>query len=268
VVDSQYNLGLLYEAGRGVEKNLREAYRWFAVAANAGDVAAREKQVARKRGLTAPERGGLDRDVSGYRPAPRRRARRPSSSRRPGAWRRPRRCWRAKGYYVGPVDGVASAAFPGVGERLPARSSRSAVALAPKPGFRAGYRLAAGRRQMEPFRRRDGRLEATHGGRRAGGWPRRSRCGARRLWALVQQLERLGRRMAREIAEGCAAKLDAALGVLSARLEASAACDAELTAQVDRLVAEWRSARGKAAADGRPAPSARSWPRAGRTKCR
>jgi TPR repeat protein len=67
--------------------------------------------------------------------------------------------------------------------------------------------------------------------------------------ALVQQLERLGRRMAREqeIAEGRSAELDAALGALSARLEAqvgeSTAREAELTLKVDRLVADLAEAR-------------------------
>src|SRR5205085_1215211 len=67
--------------------------------------------------------------------------------------------------------------------------------------------------------------------------------------ALVQQLERLGRRMAREqeIAEGRSAELDAALAALSERLEvqatASAAREAELTLKVDRLVADLAEAR-------------------------
>lgn len=112
VVDSQYNLGLLYEAGRGVEKNLREAYRWFAVAANAGDASAREKQVEIEGRLTAAERGGLDRDVSGYRPGlaqPRELA---VVIIPPAATLSETQALLArKGYYVGPVDGVATPAF-------------------------------------------------------------------------------------------------------------------------------------------------------------
>lgn len=111
VVDSQYNLGLLYEAGRGVEKNLREAYRWFAVAANAGDVTAREKQVELEARLTPAERGGLDREVSEYRPG----------QAAPGdlalvippaqTLAETQALLARKGYYLGPVDGVASPAL-------------------------------------------------------------------------------------------------------------------------------------------------------------
>ena len=111
VVDSQYNLGLLYEAGRGVEKNLREAYRWFAVAANAGDVTAREKQVELEARLTPAERGGLDHDVSDYRPG----------QAAPGdvalvippaqTLAETQALLARKGYYLGPVDGVASPAL-------------------------------------------------------------------------------------------------------------------------------------------------------------
>jgi localization factor PodJL len=39
-VDSQFNLAVLYESGRGVARNLEEAYLWFALAARSGDLAA------------------------------------------------------------------------------------------------------------------------------------------------------------------------------------------------------------------------------------
>ena len=42
--DSQYNLGVLYARGIGVEKDLAESYKWFALAAKHGD-----KEAARKR---------------------------------------------------------------------------------------------------------------------------------------------------------------------------------------------------------------------------
>src|SRR5262249_36697802 len=35
--DSQYNLGILYARGIGVEQNLAESYKWFALAAQQGD---------------------------------------------------------------------------------------------------------------------------------------------------------------------------------------------------------------------------------------
>ncbi len=44
VADSQYNLGILYARGVGVEQNLPESYKWFALAAQQGD-----KDAAKKR---------------------------------------------------------------------------------------------------------------------------------------------------------------------------------------------------------------------------
>lgn len=74
--------------------------------------------------------------------------------------------------------------------------------------------------------------------------------------SLVQQLDRLGRRMAAEQATALSrgAELDAALTVLTARLEAASAAgavrEAELAARIDRLVAELTEARNAR----RPAP--------------
>ena len=42
--DSQFNLGVLYARGLGVEPNLTESYKWFALAADKGD-----KEAAKKR---------------------------------------------------------------------------------------------------------------------------------------------------------------------------------------------------------------------------
>jgi localization factor PodJL len=49
MADSQYNLGVLYARGIGVEQNLTEAYRWFGLAARGGD-----KESERKRDELAP----------------------------------------------------------------------------------------------------------------------------------------------------------------------------------------------------------------------
>jgi len=111
VIDAQYNLGLLYEAGRGVDRNLREAYRWFSVAANAGDAAAREKQVELEGRLQPAERSGLDRDAAGFQPNT------PAASDLatlvpPAETLAETQVLLArKGYYVGPVDGVATPAL-------------------------------------------------------------------------------------------------------------------------------------------------------------
>jgi TPR repeat protein len=37
LLDSQFNLALLYEQGLGVEQNLLQAYHWYGIAARAGD---------------------------------------------------------------------------------------------------------------------------------------------------------------------------------------------------------------------------------------
>jgi localization factor PodJL len=44
VADSQYNLGILYARGIGVEQNLSESYKWFALAAQQGDQDAGRKR--------------------------------------------------------------------------------------------------------------------------------------------------------------------------------------------------------------------------------
>jgi localization factor PodJL len=44
VTDSQYNLAILYARGIGVEQNLAEAYKWFALAARDGDAEAAKKR--------------------------------------------------------------------------------------------------------------------------------------------------------------------------------------------------------------------------------
>jgi localization factor PodJL len=44
ITDSQYNLGILYARGIGIETNLLESYKWFALAAREGD-----KDSAKKR---------------------------------------------------------------------------------------------------------------------------------------------------------------------------------------------------------------------------
>lgn len=54
--EAQYNLGSLYATGKGVDKNLQEAYKWYSMAAVAGDEAAR-KRVAQMRPIILKEIG-------------------------------------------------------------------------------------------------------------------------------------------------------------------------------------------------------------------
>ena len=44
IADSQYNLAILYARGIGVEQNLTESYKWFALAAANGDADAGKKR--------------------------------------------------------------------------------------------------------------------------------------------------------------------------------------------------------------------------------
>lgn len=108
VVDAQYNLGRMYEAGRGVDRNLREAYRWYSIAANAGDLTARERQLALESQLAPGERSDLDRAVAAFRPGA------PAGGDSaivipPAATVAETQALLARqGYYLGPVDGVAT----------------------------------------------------------------------------------------------------------------------------------------------------------------
>jgi localization factor PodJL len=44
IADSQFNLGILYARGIGVEQNLAESFKWFSLAATQGDVDAGRKR--------------------------------------------------------------------------------------------------------------------------------------------------------------------------------------------------------------------------------
>jgi localization factor PodJL len=65
--DSQYNLGLLYERGVGVEKDAAKAYRWFSLAARAGDTNAQSKQTRLAEALSRQEREQADRETTSWR---------------------------------------------------------------------------------------------------------------------------------------------------------------------------------------------------------
>lgn len=93
VVDAQYNLGMMYEAGRGLEQNAAEARRWYAAAAKAGDSDAAAKladlETSAVRLETTSDAASSERvsvaDTQTY--------------------------LAQQGYYIGPIDGVASPAL-------------------------------------------------------------------------------------------------------------------------------------------------------------
>jgi localization factor PodJL len=69
LVDSQFNLAVLHESGRGVTKDLKQAYIWFALAAKSGDAAAmrRLEQIAAQ--LQPAELAAADQSVAAWHPA-------------------------------------------------------------------------------------------------------------------------------------------------------------------------------------------------------
>jgi localization factor PodJL len=68
LADSQCNLAMLYESGRGVAKDLQEAYKWFALAARGGDplAARRLEQVGAQ--LQAGELAAAEQKLAVWRP--------------------------------------------------------------------------------------------------------------------------------------------------------------------------------------------------------
>jgi localization factor PodJL len=67
-IDSQFNLATLYASGRGVPKDLTESYKWFALAARAGDAGAARRLEEIKSQLDLPEQEAAERQVAAWRP--------------------------------------------------------------------------------------------------------------------------------------------------------------------------------------------------------
>ncbi len=70
VVDSQYNLGVLYESGQGLPKNLTEAYVWYSVAAGQGDQFARQRIDILKDQLGEADLAKADARIKDFKPVP------------------------------------------------------------------------------------------------------------------------------------------------------------------------------------------------------
>ena len=68
VVDSQYNIGYLYEHGYGVVKNTVEAYVWYGVAAAQGDTEATRRITALDETLSLVEIESAKARISGFKP--------------------------------------------------------------------------------------------------------------------------------------------------------------------------------------------------------
>jgi localization factor PodJL len=68
--DSQFNLGILYEQGRGVEANAGEALFWFMLAAQQGDEAASDRVASLQAALTPFEIEQATARAAAFEPAP------------------------------------------------------------------------------------------------------------------------------------------------------------------------------------------------------
>lgn len=67
LADSQFNLAILYQNGLGVPKDLKESYKWFSLAARAGDAEAKTQEKALASQLSVADRTGVDQAVSQWR---------------------------------------------------------------------------------------------------------------------------------------------------------------------------------------------------------
>ena len=105
-MDSQFNLGQLYQAGSGVPRDLAEAYKWFSIAANAGDTAARAAAVDLEGQLTTVQLAAAERAAADFQPASG-QAKMASLASGP-ALAQAQKILGRLGYYKGAADGAAS----------------------------------------------------------------------------------------------------------------------------------------------------------------
>lgn len=110
LADSQFNLAMLYETGEGVDRNLIEAYKWFQIAANNGDLKARSRAVALEAKLSPREVASADRIAQGFAPGV---AVPDEAPLIPGAGTvaESQRKLARLGYYIGPTDGQDAPAY-------------------------------------------------------------------------------------------------------------------------------------------------------------
>lgn len=112
--DSQYNLARFMETGIGVQQDLAGAYRWYLIAARAGDSEAEARASALKPRLTADQRSRAQALAGAFQPDP---AAGPASlatllrGSNPKQLALAQRALAKLGYYKGPDDGAASEAL-------------------------------------------------------------------------------------------------------------------------------------------------------------
>jgi localization factor PodJL len=70
LADSQFDLGVLYERGLGLPQSLKEAYKWYAIAAAQGDAESRTRMQAIASHLRAGDKRAAGRAAANFHPAP------------------------------------------------------------------------------------------------------------------------------------------------------------------------------------------------------
>lgn len=111
LIDSQYNLGRLYEQGLGVNRNPAEAYKWYLIAARSGDEESRSSAQRVRARLTADARAVAERAAVGFRATAPEAATAASGVTPSASVVIAQQALSRLGYYQGPRDGVASPAL-------------------------------------------------------------------------------------------------------------------------------------------------------------
>ena len=70
MTDSQFNLAYLYERGDGLPKSPPDAYKWFAIAAAAGDKESKTRLALLQSSLSPADRTNAGRLATNFRPLP------------------------------------------------------------------------------------------------------------------------------------------------------------------------------------------------------
>lgn len=68
--DSQFNLAVLYEHGDGVPQSLVEAFKWYSIAAAAGDIESKARVTALQTQLNDADKAAAQKEIAAFRPLP------------------------------------------------------------------------------------------------------------------------------------------------------------------------------------------------------
>jgi len=69
VVDSQFNLGVLFESGQGLPKNPVDAFVWYSIAANQGDQFAEDRVEVLRAQVSGADLAKAERRINSFRPS-------------------------------------------------------------------------------------------------------------------------------------------------------------------------------------------------------